>query len=140
MNILLIMTSFVRLLYYIFLYYQRLYVVKFLNSTTVLHATESSITLTTWVPGQFIYPVRQTILSVDFQSVVCGSHMHQMCQRKTMIFDFSHSELTNSVKVSNALMVSLVLPMFMGSGNHLTSGDPLARLPGLNIQKNWENN
>ncbi|CAH2211402.1 jg27012, partial [Pararge aegeria aegeria] len=39
----------------------------------------------------------------------------------------------NSLKARNASVAALVLQMFMGGGDHLTSGDPLARLPAINI-------
>ncbi|CAH2208247.1 jg14134, partial [Pararge aegeria aegeria] len=34
-----------------------------------------------------------------------------------------------------ASLAPLVLQMFTGGGDHLTSGDPLARLPAINIKK-----
>ncbi|CAH2216119.1 jg2976, partial [Pararge aegeria aegeria] len=38
-------------------------------------------------------------------------------------------------KAGNESVAPLVLQMFMSGGDHLTSGDPLARLPAINIKK-----
>ena len=55
------------------------------------------------------------------------SGLHWRSYYKATILDFSKGRLTDSLKAGNAL-VTIVLPMFMGSGTHLTSGDPLASI------------
>ncbi|CAH2229234.1 jg6741 [Pararge aegeria aegeria] len=67
-----------------------------------------------------------------------GRQSVQAMMRKLMMMDQADGPPDAVLISGNTLVTPLVLQMFMGGGDHLTSGDPLGWLPAINIKKNIE--
>ncbi|VVD05636.1 unnamed protein product [Leptidea sinapis] len=65
----------------------------------------------------------------------CGMSFLMLCFRDDMTWVPSKKARTPSLKAGNALVIPLVLQENVGGGDHLTQGDPYARLSSYSIKK-----
>ncbi|VVC94974.1 unnamed protein product [Leptidea sinapis] len=66
----------------------------------------------------------------------CGMSFLVRCFRDDTTWVPSKKARTPSLKAGNAPVIPLVLQEIVGGGDHLTTGDPYARLSSYSIKKN----